>query len=314
MWRPIAEVPGSGLPASWTDGFEYDGTNVRILTRHLSLFTLLEDTQAPTKPGDFKGTVSKGTFSLSWTAATDNSGLVSAYRIYANGALVKSVDGSARSVAMGTLKLTDTRSFQVAAVDEAGNVGPQTGALKVVPKVAKLTLAAAKSALKKRGFKTGTIRYKASSSVPKGKVVAGAKSGLMPAGAKIGLTVSKGTSAASRPDTTFPPPSGPSAPPATPTTPTTPAPTTTTTPTTTVEESLQPKHGRVLPLVSPTVAGIGELRQELGFGLLAAAFSIAVAAGLRARRPAVARSLGSGDDVLLWDQRIIQAIRRVLGL
>jgi hypothetical protein len=36
--------------------------------------------------------------------------------------------------------------------------------------------------------------------------------------------------------------------------------------------------------------------------------------GLRARRPAVARSLGTGDDVLLWDQRIIQAIRRVLGL
>jgi len=311
MWRPIAKVPGSGLPASWTDGFEYSGTNVRILTRHLSLFTLLEDTQAPTKPGNFKGTVSKGTFSLSWAASTDNSGLVSAYRIYANGALVKSVDGSARSVAMGTLRLTDTRSFQVAAVDEAGNVGPQTGALKVVPKLAKLTLAAAKSALKKRGFKTGTIRYKASSSVPKGKVVAGAKSGLMPAGAKIGLTVSKGTTAASRPDMTFPPPSGPSVPAATSTTPATLAPTTTTT---TVEESLQPKHGRVLPFVSPAVAGIGELRQELGFGLLAAAFSIAVAAGLRARRPVVARSLGSGDDVLLWDQRIIQAIRRVLGL
>ena len=54
-WRPLAEVPGTALPASWSDGFAYDGTNVRILTRHLSLFTLLEDAQAPTKPGGFKG-------------------------------------------------------------------------------------------------------------------------------------------------------------------------------------------------------------------------------------------------------------------
>ncbi len=73
-WRPIAQVPGGGLPASWADGFEYDGTNVRIFSRHLSQFTLLEDVEAPAKPGGFKGTVSKGKFSLSWKAASDNSG------------------------------------------------------------------------------------------------------------------------------------------------------------------------------------------------------------------------------------------------
>ena len=214
-WRPIAQIPGSALPAAWNDGFEYDGSNVRILTRHLSVFALLEDAQAPTAPGGFKGVVFAGKFSLSWTAANDNSGLVSAYRIYANGAVVKTVDGSIRTVAMGKLKLTDRRSYQVAAVDEAGNVGPKTAALKVVPKLAKLTLAAAKKALKNRGFKVGKLKYKASASVPKGKVIAGAASGLRPAGSKIGLTVSKGKSASRRPVTpTIPtvpttPPSGP---------------------------------------------------------------------------------------------------------
>ncbi len=318
-WRPLAQIPGSSLPASWSDGFEYDGTNVRILTRHLSVFTLLEDAQPPTVPGSFKGTVSGKNFSLSWTAASDNSGLVSAYRVYANGALVKTVDGSARTAPMGKFKLTDKRSFQVAAVDEAGNVGPKTGSLKVVPKVAKLTLAAAKKALKKRGFKTGKIKYKTSSSVPKGKVIAGAVSGLRPAGSKIGLNVSKGKSASSRPV--------PSTTPTTPTTPTpTPAPVPASTPppptttpatppaTTTVEESTEHQRGRVLPFAGPRIVGLSDLRRELGIGLLAAAFSIAIAAGLRARRPAETDAPAAGDQMLLWDQRIILAIRRFLRL
>jgi len=37
-------------------------------------------------------------------------------------------------------------------------------------------------------------------------------------------------------------------------------------------------------------------------------------AGLRARRPAVTGSPANGDQMLLWDERIIQAIRRFLRL
>ena len=66
-----------GLPAGWDDGFAYDGSNIRILTRHLSVFTLLVDAEAPSVPGNFKGTVKKKngkqSFTLRWTAATDNS-------------------------------------------------------------------------------------------------------------------------------------------------------------------------------------------------------------------------------------------------
>ncbi len=324
-WRPIAQVPGGGgLPAAWADGFERNGTDVRIFTRHLSLFTLLQDVQAPGVPGGFKGTVSGKSFSLSWSAAADNSGLISAYRVYVNNALVATVDGSQRSVPMGKFKLTDKRSFQVAAVDAAGNLGPKSGALKVVPKVAKLKLTAAKSALKKRGFKVGKVTYK-KSSIPKGKVIKSAVAGLQPAGAKVALIVSKGKGAASRPVTTTPPPSTPPStptttpPPSSPATPAAPvalpAPTTTSAPPATTEEQPhRPRFGRVLPLVGPTVTNISDLRRELGFGILAAAFSVAIAAGLRARRPSTTSGPRDPDELRLWDQRIIEAIRRFLRL
>ena len=58
-------------------------------------------------------------------------------------------------------------------------------------------------------------------------------------------------------------------------------------------------------------AGIKELRQELGFGLLVAAFSVAVGSGLRARRS----KLGSGDqpsDELFWDARLLRSLSRAL--
>ena len=224
---------------------------------------------------------------------------------------------------MGKLKLTDKRAYQVAAVDEAGNVGPKTVALKVVPKVAKLTLAAAKNGAEEprlQGRQAHATRPPRA--VAKGKVIAGAVSGLKPAGTKIGLTVSKGTSASRRPAT----PAVPTVPPTPPSGPDhghlrpadaerharadDPAPT----PTATDEESLEPKRGRVLPFVGARAVGLSSLRQELGFGLLAAAFSIAVVAILRARRPFPAVRSSDGDPMLLWDQRILDAIRRFLRL
>jgi hypothetical protein len=58
-------------------------------------------------------------------------------------------------------------------------------------------------------------------------------------------------------------------------------------------------------------ASLSELRQELGFGLLVAAFSVGFAALLRARRPL--GQLGGGADAeLLWDVRLIRSIGRFL--
>ena len=59
-------------------------------------------------------------------------------------------------------------------------------------------------------------------------------------------------------------------------------------------------------------AGIQELRQELGLGLLVAAFSVAVGSGLRARRG----NLDAGDEPkeqeLLWDAAAPRSIGRSL--
>ena len=319
-WRTIAEMPGSSLPAAWNDGFERDGSNIRIHTRHLSIFTLLRDVQAPSVPGGFKGVVSGKNFSLAWTAASDNSGLVSAYRVYANGVLVKTVDGAARKAPMGLLKLIDRRGFQVAAVDEAGNTGAKTKVLKIVPKLVKLKMTAAMKALKTRGFKVGRISYKVSKTVPKGKVVKGTLGGLRLAGTKIGLVVSKGKPKARRasvtpippsspgttpPPSSFVPPAGPVAYVPAPA----PAPAPETTPT--IESA---EDAGVLSLNRPatqTSAGLKELRQELGFGLLVAAFSVAIGSGLRARRS----NPGSGDqpsDELFWDARLLRSVGRAL--
>jgi hypothetical protein len=177
-------------------------------------------------------------------------------------------------------------------------------------------------ALKARGFKLGRISYKVSKAVPKGKVIKGSVGGLQPAGAKIGLVVSKGKAKARRASVAPVPPSSPGTtpppssfvPPTPPVayvpgdvqTPTVPAPTMTTE----SDEAVQvPSLNRP---ATQSSAGIQELRQELGFGLLVAAFSVAVGSGLRARRG----NLGAGDEPneqeLFWDSRLLRSIGRSL--
>ena len=47
----IEPIPsGTSLPSGWQDGYYMSGSDVHILTKHLSSFALLEDVQAPTKP------------------------------------------------------------------------------------------------------------------------------------------------------------------------------------------------------------------------------------------------------------------------
>jgi len=86
-----------------------------------------------------KGKNAAGRLVLSWKATTDNSGLVDAYLVYVKGAISQTLPGSELSVDMGAFSMSDTRSFQVAARDAAGNVSGKTFALVVIPKVAKLS-------------------------------------------------------------------------------------------------------------------------------------------------------------------------------
>jgi hypothetical protein len=66
-----------------------------------------------------------------------------------------------------------------------------------------------------------------------------------------------------------------------------------------------------LPFDRARVTSLGELRRELGFGLLVAAFSVGFAALLRARRP-LGQAADGADQELLWDARLLRSVGRLL--
>jgi chitodextrinase len=91
--------------------------------------TTAADTQAPTAPTALTATISKARkVGLSWRASTDNVGVAS-YRVYRNGALLKTVTTTSAtdSIASKGVKAT----YYVVAVDAAGNVSPPSASVTV---------------------------------------------------------------------------------------------------------------------------------------------------------------------------------------
>ena len=326
VWQPIGRLSGTTLPGGTERGFYKDGDTVHLLTRSSGTFTLLSDLVKPMKPKGFKGKNASGRLVLSWKAPADNSGLVDAYLVYVKGTVNQTVPGSELSVDMGAFSMSDTRSFQVAARDAAGNVSGKTFALVVIPKVAKLQLAKAKTALSKRGLKTGKVSYVFSTSVPKGSVVSAGKSGLVTRGSAVPLSVSKGRASRSTSrDTTTPPPTYPPS-----TTPPPPYPPPTTPPTDTPqtdsgqadpETTVGPGEPKAEPEPeSFNATKVSSARRTAGLVLLACLFLGAGAMALRARRRLIA-PMANADNVdgpiLFWDERLLRstasAIRRAFG-
>jgi hypothetical protein len=323
-WRVLARVPsGQTLPVGWQDGYYKAGSDVHVLTTHLSSFALLKDVQTPSRPGSFSGSKVSGRLVLKWKAATDNSGQIGAYLVYVKGVLVKTLPAAARTADMGVYKLSDARSFQVAARDAAGNVGAKTVALVIVPSVKELTLAQAKARLTARGLKSGSVRYTYSTSIPSGRVISGSRTGLVQQGTAVSLNVSRGVfrsvsspvppetgtyggtpfsspsfSPSGSPTSGNPSPSGlpsttgtPSSPPSADGTPDV--------------DGVQPES--FSPAVDEPASG---LRRLLGLLLIAGAFLAAGALALRARRGRFARPVAvvGEDQLLFWDQRLAQAL------
>lgn len=88
--------------------------------------TVAVDSEAPTAPANVAAKNPTGTtMDLSWTAATDNTGVTS-YDIYVNGQLTSSVSGSSTTVTISGLSPNTTYNFYVIAKDAAGNSSPQS--------------------------------------------------------------------------------------------------------------------------------------------------------------------------------------------
>jgi len=86
--------------------------------------SLVTDTEAPTAPTNLVATnPTSSSVALSWTAATDNTG-VTAYDVYANGTLKATVSGTS-TIVTGLSPLT-AYTFHIIAKDAAGNSSPQS--------------------------------------------------------------------------------------------------------------------------------------------------------------------------------------------
>ncbi|MER7060604.1 Secreted glycosyl hydrolase [Streptomyces albidoflavus] len=86
------------------------------------------DTQAPTAPTGLTHTQSGGDIRLSWRAATDNV-KVTAYDVYADGQVVKSVGGDVLTWTDTGRPASQTVTYTVRARDAAGNTSPHSNAV-----------------------------------------------------------------------------------------------------------------------------------------------------------------------------------------
>jgi hypothetical protein len=132
-WTPIPVLRSPALPAGQPDGYfvNTDGS-IDVYTRHATDFAVLEDTESPTAPGALAGTFAQGRLTLRWGAASDNLA-VAGYRLYRNGALLRTLPAGRRKATLRSLPLHRRNAFAVRAIDAAGHLGGASAALVVRP-------------------------------------------------------------------------------------------------------------------------------------------------------------------------------------
>ena len=171
VWTTIPPI-GGPLPAWQRDGFTRSGSDVHVWTRHLTYFGQLRDVGAPRAPLDLAGVVADDGLTLRWVPATDASGQLGNVTLYVNGESYREFGPTEFEAKLGPFVAGDTRTFTLAQRDAAGNMGPQTTALRAVPTLVGLTLADARTALAAAGFTVGTVGEATGTTAPPGTVVA----------------------------------------------------------------------------------------------------------------------------------------------
>jgi hypothetical protein len=155
-WTPILALRSASLPATAQDGWYRDALGrMHVLTRHLTLFTLLRDTAAPATP-ILRGKIVGGRLVLRWTAAADASGIAQ-YRIVVGRKIVRVVAGNKRIANVGAFGPRGDRAFQVQALDRGGNGSALSNRLVSLPSLIGLTVAQARAVVQERGLALGPI-------------------------------------------------------------------------------------------------------------------------------------------------------------
>ena len=133
-WTPVPPTVNGSPPPGSDVGYAVEpGGRIDVLTRVAGVFGLLPDTKPPTQPTGFSGRFSKGSLTLSWQPAKDDSGAVASYRVLLDGTPLETVPGNARHAAVRAFHPEGQTVYRVQAVDAAGNAGKPSRPLVVVP-------------------------------------------------------------------------------------------------------------------------------------------------------------------------------------
>jgi chitinase len=120
----------SGTPYNFTVKARDAAGNVSAASNQSTVLLTFDDTTPPSAPSSLKTTsVTSSSVSLSWTASSDDVGVV-VYQVYRDG-VVAATATSTRATIAG-LSMGTTYSFAVTAIDAAGNVSPLSSPLSVM--------------------------------------------------------------------------------------------------------------------------------------------------------------------------------------
>jgi hypothetical protein len=190
-WRVLSRVPSAGtLPTGWEDGFSTDGAGFHLLTKHLSLFALLRDLEAPNPPQNLRGYLGPTGLTLRWTPGTDNSGTYDFVTVFSDSTDAGHFGVDYTAAGVGAWSPGDSRIFRLKETDLAGNESSLTQALLPVPSLIGKTPDQAAALLAQLGLKVGTITTGGTG--PAGTITGPAGLALAEEGSAIDLTVSPG--------------------------------------------------------------------------------------------------------------------------
>ena len=195
-WRVIHRVPTGGtLPAGWVDGFFTASDGVHVLTRHLSLFALLKDLEAPQAPQNVRGYVGPNGLTIRWLPGSDNSGTYDYVTIFADSTDSGRYGPDYTAATLAGWKPGDTRIVRLQETDLAGNQSALTQPLQDVPSLVGLTVDQAEAALAARGLSIGSVTV-GGAGMP-GTITGPEGLAFAPQGSAIDVTVAPGGASAS---------------------------------------------------------------------------------------------------------------------